>query len=244
MSRHFADLHLRVNPKDQAVAQRLIRKAAELGYDFISFPFGAEISEDRINFFKDLCRQAGLDLVLRADFKPRNQEDLMRFLRRYRRKIEIICVICDNKEIARQAAKDRRVDLINFSSLDYRKRFFDRAEAELSSCSQTALEIDIKPLLVMEGPPRVRFLSSLRREVLLAKEFHVPIVISSGAGEENLLRMPRDLASISYLFGLNEAEALDAVSTNPLAIVSQNREKLNSAFVAPGIRVIKEGQDP
>ena len=83
---------------------------------------------------------------------------------------------------------------------------------------------------------------SLRREVALAKEFHVPIVVSSGVGEEHLMRMPRDLASIGYLFGLSEIEALDAVSTNPKHIVDRNREKLGSKFVAPGISILKEGK--
>ena len=56
------------------------------------------------------------------------------------------------------------------------------------------------------------------------------------------MRMPRDLASLAYLFGLDEAQALDAVSTNPAAIVERNREKLSSRFVAPGISVVKEGK--
>ena len=59
-------------------------------------------------------------------------------------------------------------------------RFFDRAEAELASNSLAALEVDVKPLLVLEGPARVRFLSMLRREVSIAREFHVPVVVSSG----------------------------------------------------------------
>ena len=131
---------------------------------------------------------------------------------------------------------------MNFPSLDYHKRFFDRAEAELATSNQTALEIDVKPLLILEGPPRVRLLSCLRREVALAKEFKVPIIISSGVSELQLMRMPRDLASIAYLFGLNEIEALDAVSTNPNGIISCNREKLGPGFIAPGIRVLKEGK--
>ena len=166
----------------------------------------------------------------------------MRFLRKFRRKFEIICIVCDTKEVARQAAKDRRVDLLNFPSLDYHKRFFDRAEAELASCSLAALEVDVKSLLVLEGPPRVRLLSSLRREVAIALEFHVRVVVSSGVGEEHLMRMPRDLASIAYLFGLDEAQALDAVSANPAGIVLRNREKLSSRFIAPGISVVKEGK--
>jgi ribonuclease P/MRP protein subunit RPP1 len=242
MKRSFCDLHLRVNPKDVQATQRAIEKAARFGYSHISFPFSDKLEEDPVGTLKAQCHQTGVDFVTRADFKPRNQEDLMRFLRKFRRKLEVICIICDNKEVARQAAKDRRVDLINFPSLDYHNRFFDRAEAELASCSQTALEVDVKPLLVMEGPPRVRLLSSLRREVALAKEFHVPIVVSSGVSEAQLMRMPRDMASLAYLFGFSESEALDAVSTNPEAIVVRNGEKLSAKFVAPGITILKEAK--
>jgi len=82
----------------------------------------------------------------------------------------------------------------------------------------------------------------LRREVIIAKEFHVPVVVSSGVGEAPLMRMPRDLASLAYLFALSETEALDAVSTNPNSIVLRNREKLTSKFVAPGITILKDGE--
>jgi RNase P/RNase MRP subunit p30 len=242
MTRTFADLHLRINPKDIQTAQRFIGKAAKMGYRYISVPFTQGLQETEAATLKEMCTKNGLDFVLRADFKPRTQEDLMHFLRKFRRKFEVICIICDSKEIARQAAKDRRVDLINFPSLDYHKRFFDRAEAELASCSLTALEVDIKSLLVMEGPARVRLLSCLRREVAIALEFHVPVVVSSGIDVENLLRMPRDLASLVYMFGLDEAKALDAISTNPNAIILRNREKLSSRFIAPGISIVKEGK--
>jgi ribonuclease P/MRP protein subunit RPP1 len=134
--------------------------------------------------------------------------------------------------------------LLNFPSLDYHKRFFDRSEAELACNSLAALEIDVKPLLVLDGPSRIRFLSSLRREIAIAQEFHVPLIVSSGVADERFMRMPRDMASLAFLFGLDEAEALDAVSSNPIAIIKRNREKLSSRFVAPGISIVKEGSDP
>jgi ribonuclease P/MRP protein subunit RPP1 len=243
MKRSFCDLHLRINPKDAVVTQKTLEKAKQLGYKIISIPFSNQLEEANAQALKAASADLGLDFVLRADFKPRNQEDLMRFLRKFRRKLEVICILCDNKDLARQAAKDRRVDLINFPSLDYHKRFFDRAQAELASSSLTALEIDVKPLLVLEGPPRVRFLSSLRREVLIAKEFHVPLVVSSGLAELGLMRMPLDLASLGFLFGLNESEALDAVSAAPNEILTRNREKLDSKFIAPGITLVREA-DP
>ena len=187
--------------------------------------------------------EVGIDLVSRVNLRPRTQNELTHQLRRLRRKFELICVICENKEVARQAAKDRRVDLLNFPALDFRKRFFDRAEAELSSKSLVALEIDMKPIIVLEGPARIRFLSNLRRETTVAREFGVPIIISSGVSDEMLLRKPRELAALASLFGLDEASALQAVSKNPVTIVKRNREKLSSRFVAPGIRLVKEGKD-
>jgi RNase P/RNase MRP subunit p30 len=134
------------------------------------------------------------------------------------------------------------VDLLSFQSLDFNKRFFDRAEAELASSCLAALEVDVKPLLILEGPPRVRLLSILRREIAVAQEFRVPLVVSSGIGEERLMRTPKDMASLAFLFGLDEASALDAVSTTPESIVNRNREKLSSRFVAPGISIIREGK--
>jgi ribonuclease P/MRP protein subunit RPP1 len=241
MTRTFADLHLRVTPKDHQATQ-LIVKASKFGYSLISIPFTSKLNEEELAKLKATCSEAGLDFVSRADFHPRSENDLTHFLRKFRRRFEVICVICDSKEVARQAAKDRRVDLLSFPSLDYHKRFFDRAEAELASCSLAALEVDVKPILILEGPPRVRLLASLRREVAIAREFRVPIVVSSGVAEERLMRLPMDLASLAFLFGLDEAQALDAVSTSPAAIVARNREKLSSRFVAPGISVLKEGK--
>ncbi|HUJ84873.1 MAG TPA: RNase P subunit p30 family protein [Candidatus Acidoferrales bacterium] len=242
MKRSFADLHLRINLNDQENTQRLITKAASLGYAQISFASTSRLNNEEYAKLKAMCRRACVDFVSRADFHPRSEAELTRFLRRFRREFEVICISCDNKEVARQAAKDRRVDLLNFASLDYHKRFFDRAEAELASGCIAALEVDIKPILILEGPPRVRLLMSLRREVAVALEFHVPLVLSSGVGEERFVRSPRDMASLGYLLGLDEASALDAVSTNPAKIVSRNREKLASGFVAPGIKVIREGK--
>jgi len=197
MRRAFADLHLRVNHKDQKATQELINRAASFGYSLISIPFTSGMHEDDLAKLKSICTEAGADFVSRVDFHPRSENDLTHFLRKFRRRFEVICISCDNKEVARQAAKDRRVDLLSFPSLDYHKRFFDRAEAELASDSLTALEVDVKPLLILEGPSRVRMLMSLRREVAIAREFKVPIVVSSGISELRLMRFPRDTASLA-----------------------------------------------
>jgi ribonuclease P/MRP protein subunit RPP1 len=243
MKKTYADLHLQINPKDPAAITKTILKAANLGYKVIATPLNPQAQPQETQNLKDTCKQAGLDFVTRVDLRPRNQNELLNHLRKLRRKFEVICVLCETKEVSRQAAKDRRVDLLSFPQLDYRDRFFDRAEAELASSSLATLELDIKPLLLLEGPARIRFLSCLRREAQVAKDFHLPVVISSGVSDPMHLRKPREMAALASLFGLENTSALEAVSHNPIAIVKRNRDKLSAKFVAPGISIVKEGKD-
>ncbi len=243
MKRAFVDLHLRLNSKDPTATTRAIQKSAALGYTLISVPSNPQTHPEETEQLRNLCKTAGLDFASRIDLRPRNQNELLVLLRKFRRKFEVVCTLCESKEVARQAAKDRRVDLLNFPLLDYRDRFFDRAEAELASNGLATLEIDVKPLLVLEGPARVRLLSCLRREIQVAKDYHMPVVVSSGVSNLMLLRKPREMAALASLFSLEGVSALEAVSQNPLTIVRRNREKLSGSFVAPGIRLIKEGTD-
>jgi RNase P/RNase MRP subunit p30 len=221
---------------------RVLTKASKLGYTLVAVPF-RRFSEEQIRQVRKTCEKADVDFASRVDLRPRTPEELIGFLRKLRRRFEIVSVMCESKGVARQAAKDRRVDLLNFPQPDFRRGFFDGAEAELASNCLASLEIDVKPLLTLEGPARIRLLSSLRREVTTAREFHVPIVISSGVSDEMLMRKPRELAALASLFDLYGACALEAVSKNPATIVKRNREKLGPKFVAPGIRIIRRGKD-
>ena len=243
MKRKYADLHLCPDLGNDEQVTRMIRKASELGYELIAIPLPQFFPEEKIRKLQNICEENKMDFASRVDLKPRTPNELIRSLRKLRRKFEIIAVMCESKQVARQAAKDRRVDLLNFPGSNRRKRFFDKAEAELASKALGSLEIDIKPLLTLEGPTRIRLLSSLIREVTIAEDFHVPIVISSGASNELLMRKPREIAALTSLFDLDKSSAIEAISKNPLAIVKRNREKLSPKFVAPGIRLIRRGKD-
>ena len=68
-------------------------------------------------------------------------------------------------------------------------------------------------------------------------------MICSGADEPILMRRPRELAYLATLLDLTLEEALDALSKVPLAMLDRNRAKLDPGFVAPGIRVVRRGED-
>ncbi len=243
MKRRFADLHLQPNLNDAEQTRAMLAKASELGYRLVAVPLPTVSMETFAKKLAALCQENKLDFASRLDLKPKTSRELLQQLRRFRRRVEIIAVVCESKEVARQAAKDHRVDLLNFPVTDPRRRFFDKAEAELASSSVAALEIDVKPIITLKGPARIRLLAVLRREAAIAEDYRVPVVVSSGATNPLQLRKPMEMAALATLFDLDKPTALDAVSKAPLTIVKRNREKLSPSFVAPGIRIIHEGSD-
>lgn len=241
--RKFVDLHLCPSLNDLKQIRLMAENSKALGYSLISVPVSPRNSRETVRLMQNVCKEVGLDFASRIDLKPNSPKELLTYLRRLRRRFEVLCVICNSKAVARQAAKDKRVDLLSFPSTNPRERFFDSAEAELASQALASLEIDMSTLLVAEGFQRIRLLSSLRREVMIAKKFHLPIVISSGAKNEYLMRKPLEYAALATLFDLEQSSALDALSTNPSNIVKRNREKLSQSFVAPGVRIVRRGRN-
>ncbi len=236
--KRFADLNLRAPTEDMKKTESMVRKASELGYSLVAIPLPSNASKEQVIQLRSICSEAKLDFATRVTFAPRNSNELLQSLRRYRRKFEVIAVRCDTKEVARQAAKDRRVDLLQFSVTSLRKRFFDEAEAELASQALASLEIELAPMLQLTSYSRVRLLSCLRKEVATATRFKVPITVSSGATDELLMRGPQDYAALTTLFDMQSSSALGTLSDNPWSIVQRNRKKLSADYVAPGIHVV------
>jgi RNase P/RNase MRP subunit p30 len=239
----YVDLHLCAPLNDVEKAKKMIEKSSEMGYAAVGIPLPLNMKATELEQLRKICNDAGLDFVTRTDLTPRNPSELLSSLRRFRRKFEVISVKCKSKPVARQAAKDRRVDLLSFSGAQPVNRFFDAAEAELASASSASLEIDMSVLLSLEGFLRIRLLSSLRREAAFAKSFRVPVVLSSGATDGSLLRRPRDYLALATLFNLDASVAAKTFSENPSSLVQRNRLKLSPDFVAPGLRIVRR-RDP
>jgi ribonuclease P/MRP protein subunit RPP1 len=243
MKRLFIDLHL-CPPMDQIDKVRsLIEKSAELGYSAVGLTFQTDAGRENIEQIKKICKDVGLDPILRRDLSPKNAKDLLNTLRKVRRVFEVIAVYCSSKEIAIQAAKDQRVDLLFFSQSDPKKHFFSASEAKLASEKSAALEINLTPLIYLEGYPRIRLLNVLRKETLIAAKFGVPIILSSGASSPQMLRKPEDYVFLTYLIGLDVHAAEQAISDNPRKIVERNRRKLSQNYVCPGVYLVKRGED-
>jgi len=237
--RRFADLHLRFPKNGLNELEEMLRRSSDLGYFTVAVAFNQNMKEE-IKQTRAICSDLGIDLVTRTDLEPNTAGELLKVLKGLRPRFEIIAVKCSTRSVARQAAKDRRVDLLNFptDSVQRERLYFDSHEAVLASGSLSALEINVSTILGAKASHRARLLATMRREVMEARRLRVPFIISSGA--ENLygVKTPRDLAAFLTLIDIDWDSALDTVSSEPLKIVERNRQKLRTDYLSPGARIV------
>jgi ribonuclease P/MRP protein subunit RPP1 len=226
--RKFFDLNIR--PLKEELRRSMLELAADLGYK------GVGLTTEKPPESGDIYPE--LDVVSRVTLRPSNINDLTKSLRIIRRKYVIIAVECHSKNVARQAAKDNRVDILNFPvSISARRRVrFDRQEASLAGGANCAYEVNVSDLLGVGPLILSRLLSIFREEVENATRYDVPVIVSSGADEPLMMREPRSLAAVLSFLGLDEGASLDAVSTTPGGMAEGNRDKLGPGFVLPGVR--------
>ena len=222
--RRFIDLQI---IPDRGKTVDLLSHASQLGYS-------------AVGCVGDTPSGAPIDVVSRLDIAPRNPQDLGRTLNRSRLKHEVISVLCLSKGVARQAAKNPRVDLLRFPGNPSQRKnvWLDRQNASAAGEGGCSYEVVARDLLTQDPEKLGYLIKQLRKEVSNAHRYDVPVVLSSGASSVYGMRDPRSLAALMSVAGLGEEESLDFVSVNPLALVERNRDKLSESYVSPGVRVM------
>ncbi|MGC8962198.1 MAG: RNase P subunit p30 family protein, partial [Candidatus Bathyarchaeia archaeon] len=200
---------------------------------------GTDIKD--LNSIKEKIRGYGLDVALRVNFEPRNRLELLKFLRKNRMRFEVIGVKPLTNELATLSARDRRVDLLYYDFNNWKITF---RESTAHVCT-SALEVPIRPLIASSTQGSIHaLLTRLRKEVEVALEHDIPVVITSAARGLSEIRAARDMAALARCLGLKERNSLDVVSKNPMEIISRNRLKLNRKYVMEGIQLDLGGTQP
>jgi len=238
--RKWVEFHVRSKLSDGLDApEELIKMAAHLGYRFLVL---ADFKEDEglreLAALKEYGKRHGIDVASRANITVNSVKELKEGLRRIRRKVEVVGVASEAKEVVRAAARDGRVDVV--SMLGLLKSPLDKGIVELMRRGRSALELNLSAL-ISETENRRKILEKWMEYSTLAINRRVPIILASGAGSTYQMRSPRELIALALTIGMNVDVAVNGVSTLPLQIIRLNREKLKPEFVAPGITVIKKG---
>lgn len=212
----FTDIYLQSNNESQLLLNRLF----ELGYHSV----GLNSKE----------KHSKIDVVYRIDLEPRNQNELSHLLGKHRWSVEVMTVMCRTRSISRQAGKDRRVDLVLFPVTErWKQNHLDRKQAGLMRDSGGGYLVDLSLLLLTDRLILRKNIEFLKRNIQNAVKKGVPVVASSGAASLWDLRDPYGLASLLSLLDIDEAHALDMISTTIRTMINDNRRKLEGSHFIP-----------
>ncbi len=232
--RKFIDLNIK-NPGNQEDLKEMLRLASKMGFKVIGISSDNPVTQD----LKNQAKALGIDIASRIDLKPEKPKDLTNALRNIRRRFDIVAVKCNSKAILRQAAKDHRIDILNFKLLDRKNRIgFDHQGASLAAKSNCVYEYIYDEIIRSTSIDQVQTIFNMRRDFLSASQEGVPIIVTSGAGKCLRMREPRALASLTRLIGMSETKGLDTVSMQPQMIFERNRKKFNSGYIHSGVMEI------
>jgi RNase P/RNase MRP subunit p30 len=206
------------------------------GYSAIGLTVPTGLMNDRLQSLRHSFQDAGLEVFTRADFTCSRRQDLLKLLRRFRRLFDIISVNCINHAIALVAARDRRVDVIFFDPTR-RNVWFDHS---IANVSHAAFELNLKPLI-----DDASLLVKTMKEMRIAEEHKLNIVMSSGCTSPAFVRTPSQLSAIGVMLGLGKYHVRDMVSLIPWSILEKNAERRSDEYIEDGVRVIpgKRSQD-
>jgi RNase P/RNase MRP subunit p30 len=207
--RHYVDLHLK--PQTPEAAQEMETLAVSLGYSHVAS-----------------TKPAG-NAATRIDVEAKRGKELQDALKRNRRRCDILAVRCLSKEVARQAAKDDRIDIILFPDdpAQRKQNHLDTHEAGLLDGSGRAYEVNLCDLLAASPTHLSKMITLLKKDLAVATKHDIPLVLSSGASTPLSMREPRAFTALASLLDIDEEYAADMISVIPEAILERNHAKLH-----------------
>jgi ribonuclease P/MRP protein subunit RPP1 len=129
-------------------------------------------------------------------------------------------------DVNRAACENPMIDVLCHPELGRKDSGLDHVCMKAAADNSVAIEINFREVLESYKIKRTYVLSSMKKNIKLARKYGTSIVTTSGAVTKWGMRSARELASISYLLGLELGQAIDSVSVVPESIVRKNREKL------------------
>ena len=228
--RNFVDLHVMPRPDDVQSYGKTAELLRMAGFKAVGLTVPTGLMSNQIHDIHQTFVEAGLEVFTRADLVCSQRRDLLKMLRHFRNRFDIISVRCSNHNVALVAARDRRVDLIFFDPAQ-RKVWFDHSTANVS---HAALEFNMSALYSRAYDSFTKIMKDFR----IAIQHNVRIVLSSGCWSPIMVRTPTQLSAVGIMLGLKRVQAHDGVSSIPWSLVTKNSERRSNRYLEDGVRLI------
>jgi ribonuclease P/MRP protein subunit RPP1 len=215
---------------------KIIRFSRELGWNGLGLvvPF-AEFPKVR----EKLKNNKAVDIVLGAEIKVKNPNELRKRVLRIRKKTELIVVYGGDLEINRKALETPEVDILvhPWGSTRFELRNdsgLNHISARLAHKNNVSIGIDFRDLLYSYKRDRTKIFKNMLIASKLIRKYRSPFVLSSGALSPFDLRGRDSLKTFGNLLGFAGNQVNHALSDK---IINENRKRLSKKWIMPGVEI-------
>lgn len=229
----FYDFCVHATPDGDNTVSELSSLARHFGYSGIALANHSDKLPDKKPVLPSI---EGFEVFRGIELVEENPSKLHSLIGKYRNSMDVLIVHGGSEAVNRAALENPRVDILNHPAFD-RSSGLNQVLAKAAAENGVAIGITLRPFLHFRGSRRIRLLSDLKANLDLARKYDVSLVLCSDAVSCFDLRSPMETLALAEVCGLEENEALDAISTVPERIVARNRPC--SGYVREGVEVLE-----
>jgi ribonuclease P/MRP protein subunit RPP1 len=179
----------------------------------------------------------GFEIFRGIELVEENPSKLHGLIGKFRKSVDVLIVHGGSETVNRAALENPRVDILNHPAFD-KSSGLNQVLAKAAAENNVAIGLTLRPFLHSRGSRRIRLLSDLRANLDLARKYDVSLVLSSDAMSCFDLRSPMETLALAEVCGLEEDEALEAISAAPEKILSRNSP--SPGYIREGVEVLEE----
>jgi len=236
----FYDFHIHSTfSGGESDLEEIASMAKKLGYKgmcFSAYPLNKKEEGILKREIERVKKLVGMEIFL--GLKARSIKELKYLIKR-RREFDILLVRGGDLKLNREACETPEVDILAHPELERNDSGLDHVCAKFAAKNNVAIEVNFREIAVSTKKTRGKVLSNIANNIKLAKKYHTPIIICSGAVSHWELKSPEVMISMAYQLGLELKEAKEAITKIPENIIGIVEERRSEKWVRPGVKVVR-----
>ena len=223
----------------QSSLEQLASTAKELGYTGICFAEYFQ-NENQLKKLKEdiakVSRNVGIEIYL--GFEARNPNELHRLSER-RKMFDVLLVQGGDLKMNRLACETPEVDILTHPENNRNDSGLNHVLLKFAAKNNVAVEVNFREILLASKRTRNYIMRYMSNNVKLAKKFHTPIILCSGAITHWELKDTQIMISMANQLGLELDESKHSISKVPENIIKQSKERKSEKWIMSGARVVE-----
>ena len=235
----YFDLHMHsAFSEGESSIEQLASIAKELGYSGICFSEYFKDDQQIKKLQEDASKvKETVGIGIYIGFEARNMKELERLIER-RRRFDVLLVHGGDLKLNRIACETPQVDILTHPELDRNDSGLNHVLVKAAAANDVAIEMNFREVLGANKRSRSKLIANIGKNMMLAKKFHAPIILCSGAVSHFEMRDPLVLVSFATQLGLKLDEAKESLSKVPEKILKQSKERRDGKWISPGVKII------